>query len=264
MPIQDALKLKQIADIVPDAVKRFEEAERLNNADKAKIKEIDDKFDALFALPVQERKGRLEEFKKLQTERAKAATELKRKEFERNVAAFGFTENNCTVREGKVSKARSGLFASVKGAIEKLYAAGVFPDRPLTVNATHSRRSYHQTGTLFLSESCDPSTGVHEVSHFVEFGNSHVHERCLEFLRYRTAGEAARQLRQITGNTNYRQDEMARPDKFFNPYCGKDYGDRATEILSMGVERLTRDPKKFYSEDPEYFRFCVGIMRGQL
>lgn len=264
MKIEDALKLKQIADIVPDAVKRFEEAERLNNADKAKIKEIDDKFQALFALPVKERKTRLEEFKKLQTERAKAATELKRKAFERNVAAFGFTENNCTVREGKVSKARSGLFASVKGAVEKLYAARVFPDRPLTVNATRSRRSYHQTGALFLSASCDASTGVHEASHFVEFGNSHVHERCLEFLRYRTAGEAARPLRQITGNTNYRPNEMARPDKFFNPYCGKDYGDRATEILSMGVERLTRDPKGFYNTDPEYFNFCVGILRGQL
>lgn len=115
-----------------------------------------------------------------------------------------------------------------------------------------------------MSEHCDPSVAVHEASHFVEFGNAHVHERCLEFLRYRTAGERARPLREITGNIFYGRSEIARPDKFFNPYCGKDYGDRATEILSMGVERLTREPMVFYNSDPEYFLFCVGMIRGLL
>ena len=265
MGIQDALKLKQITGLVSaDTVTRFKEAERLNNADAARIEEIDKQLDALYHLPFQDRRARLDEYERLLAERGRVARDVKYNAFKRNVESFGFDENNCTVRTSHVSPVRRDVFTQAKEGIERLYASEVFPERPMAVNAERGRRSYHRTGELFLSEHCDPSVAVHEASHFVEFGNAHIHERCLEFLRYRTAGERARPLREITGNIAYGRSEIARPDKFFNPYCGKDYGDRATEILSMGVERLTREPMVFYNSDPEYFLFCVGMIRGLL
>lgn len=86
----------------------------------------------------------------------------------------------------------------------------------------------------------------------------------------RCAGEESRPLRELVPGGNYRADEYARKDHFFSPYCGKDYiskttGARdATEILSMGLQRLASEPEKFYNTDREYFNFCLGLVRGRL
>ena len=44
--------------------------------------------------------------------------------------------------------------------------------------------------------------------------------------------------------------ERARPDRFPNPYAGKDYGfGRPTEIVSMGVEEMFANPVDFVRKD---------------
>ena len=47
-------------------------------------------------------------------------------------------------------------------------------------------------------------------------------------------------------------------------YCGKYYGANDSEITSMGVELLYKDPVGFAKKDPEFFRFIVGQLRGSL
>jgi hypothetical protein len=42
-------------------------------------------------------------------------------------------------------------------------------------------------------------------------------------------------------------------------YMGRLYADQATEILTMGIERLMTDPREFLDNDPEYFRFILRI-----
>jgi hypothetical protein len=264
MKIEDALKLDQITKILSDVSTRFDEAQRLNQADEKRLQELDDKINSLFDLPFKERIKKREDYEKWKDERNKLYIEAPKNAFKRNVDAFGFTENNCIVKNGKISNARRAIYELGKYGIEKLYSKDVYPDRPIEVNATREERSFHQKGAVYLSDVCPGKTVVHEMSHFVEFANQHVHERCLEFLQYRTKGEDPKPLRELTGNSKYGEHEVARPDKFFNPYCGKDYGTRSTEILSMGVERLTKEPKEFYNTDPEYFNFCVGIIRGLL
>lgn len=264
MKIEDALKLDQIAKILSDVSTRFDEAQRLNQADEKRLQELDDKIKSLFNLPFKERIKKREDYEKWKDERNKLHIEAPKNAFKRNVDAFGFTENNCIVKDGKISNARRAIYELGKYGIEKLYSKDVYPDRPIEVNATREERSFHRKGAVYLSATCPGKTVVHEMSHFVEFANQHVHERCLEFLQYRTRGEDPKPLRELTGNSKYGEHEVARPDKFFNPYCGKDYGTRSTEILSMGVERLTKEPKEFYNTDPEYFNFCVGIIRGLL
>jgi hypothetical protein len=55
------------------------------------------------------------------------------------------------------------------------------------------------------------------------------------------------------------------PGKFFDPYCGKVYADEAqthaTEVLTMGVQRMVEDPHGFAKEDPGYFKFTLAQLR---
>lgn len=119
-------------------------------------------------------------------------------------------------------------------------------------------------------------TLVHELAHHMEHVNNHINNRCKEFLEYRTNGENHVQLNKLWlqnaedfekkayPNGPYEWDEIARPDNFFNPYCGKFYPDGNTEIFSMGVQRLLEDPINFLKEDKEYFYFIISLMRGEL
>jgi len=40
--------------------------------------------------------------------------------------------------------------------------------------------------------------------------------------------------------------------------------DGATEIISMGLEKMYKDPIAFLDKDPEYFEFIVKVMWGDL
>ena len=141
------------------------------------------------------------------------------------------------------------------------------------------------------SGSSSPSL-VHEFGHHLETTNPHFLERCAEFLRFRaessegTAGKA-HSLRRLVGDSRYGAGERAIPDKFDDPYCGKVYSRHAgpqpvpietatrfgtiktydvdaTELLSMGLERLHVDPVGFFTKDPEYYQFVMNLLRGTI
>lgn len=119
---------------------------------------------------------------------------------------------------------------------------------------------------------------VHEFAHIMEDSNPHIRKCCREFLINRTKGETALSLNELWlndpsttleerikhPNGPYEPDEKAKPDNFFDIYCGKIYSDGATEIFSMGIERLLTEPDLFKQEDPEYFYFIIKLMRGEL
>ena len=47
-------------------------------------------------------------------------------------------------------------------------------------------------------------------------------------------------------------------------YVGKDYGAKATEIISMGLQYFHNDPSGFCQKDPEFATFILGILDGSL
>ena len=66
-------------------------------------------------------------------------------------------------------------------------------------------------------------------------------------------------LKRLTG-ANYRADEMAYPDTFINPYVGKDYGGRASEVFSMALQHLeSYDSLLPLIADPEHFSLLMGF-----
>ena len=60
---------------------------------------------------------------------------------------------------------------------------------------------------------------------------------------------------------------MTKPDKFIDPYMGKQYKKAdgsyyATEVVSMGLEYMHSAPATLAMKDPEYFDFIFNLARG--
>jgi hypothetical protein len=93
--------------------------------------------------------------------------------------------------------------------------------------------------------------------------NKSVLQASMDFLKKRAEGQKAQSLKRLTGG-NYSRDEKAYKDKWEElggrVYTGKVYPD-ATEILTMGIERLDRNPAEFYQSDPEFFEFVIKTLQ---
>ena len=93
---------------------------------------------------------------------------------------------------------------------------------------------------------------------------SHILKASQDFLRKRAGNESPQKLSELTGNKEYKAYKEAYEDEFFSRggghYAGKIYPD-ATELLTMGIERLHENPVEFYFNDPEYFDFVIHTLQ---
>lgn len=105
-----------------------------------------------------------------------------------------------------------------------------------------------------------PATASHELGHRMEQVIPGINDLCQEFLRRRTAGETPVRLKDLFPLSRYRPDETTRKDRFVDPYMGKDYGDSATEILSMGLESVYNGTYNLWDDDPECADFILGVL----
>jgi len=111
------------------------------------------------------------------------------------------------------------------------------------------------------------ANAVHEFCHHIEFENPAISKACKAFRKSRTVGEQPQLLSVLTGDSDYGPEEKAFKDKWAelggSHYMGKYYGDDApaTEILTMGMERLFLDPIGFAQQDPEYFSFIIQTLQ---
>lgn len=126
------------------------------------------------------------------------------------------------------------------------------------------RAYYSQMGnSIHLEQHTSRATIFHEMGHWLESNVPGGNLAALSFLEYRTYGEAERPLNEISKVHGYRPDEVARSDKFNNPYTGKIYRNgSATEVTSMGMQRLAEDAAAFYRYDRSHFNFTVGMFRA--
>lgn len=108
-----------------------------------------------------------------------------------------------------------------------------------------------------------PSVIAHELGHCLE-EQPHVKKAAYAFLEARTSGDKLQKLSDLTGIKEYEDHEICRPDKFIDPYIGKEYmhmGKRyASEVVSMGVQKMFSDPDVLAAKDPEMFHFMLGVL----
>lgn len=167
------------------------------------------------------------------------------------------------IQIGSVSYSIKEVAEKLQNDLKGIINAKIIPNITLDIQYTASRRKYFSPlhNKLCLDKTTSHTTAIHETMHWLEHNNKKILEKSKAFLAYRTHGETAEKLSKITGDKRYKSYEIAKPDKFFNPYAGKIY-DNATEVLSMGLEHLTKDPINFYKSDPEYVNFIIGVLRG--
>ena len=125
-------------------------------------------------------------------------------------------------------------------------------------------RSFYRRGGIYMANKAPVEVVVHEAAHWLEESDPKIHSKVQKFFKKRTAGEKWQKLSELTGNPNYRDNEIAKPDKWPKPYMGKKANsEKNSEILSMGMEMMYKDPANFAKIDPEYFAFIHDTLRGK-
>lgn len=134
------------------------------------------------------------------------------------------------------------------------------------INLKNVKRGYYSHGspaTLALSERRGASnsfrTAIHELTHRQEYVNNAILEAEKEFYKLRTGSENSVRLKNVFPNSNYGREEITRVDNFLNAYMGKDYGGRAYELLSMGLDTLYTRPLDL-AKDREMFEWVIHML----
>jgi SPP1 gp7 family putative phage head morphogenesis protein len=127
-------------------------------------------------------------------------------------------------------------------------------------------RAFYRDSTraMYVSNSTPTSTMLHEYAHALEYASPEVSNMTKSFLQKRAKSQRIQKLSKLTGQSAYKDTEVAWEDEFKKRggehYMGKRYMGKATEILTMGIERLNKSPLEFKQRDPEYFNFMLEVL----
>lgn len=116
----------------------------------------------------------------------------------------------------------------------------------------------------------DIGCAIHEYAHRLQAALPDLDALFQQLHRRRTAGDRLRHL-----GRGYGRNEVGREDHYFDAYQGKEYSSGgALEVLTMAFQALLSvdpaapDPRHLqnframYTQDPEMFRFAVGLLFG--
>lgn len=97
-------------------------------------------------------------------------------------------------------------------------------------------------------------TSLHELGHRMEKAVDGILKAEKVFYDRRTTGESLEWL-----GSGYKRNETTRKDNFLHPYMGKDYGEDAYELVSMGFQMGYMDPKALM-KDSDMANFIYGLL----
>jgi hypothetical protein len=190
---------------------------------------------------------------------------------ERRVMAKSFAvEDKATINVAadRPKGAQAKAFNEAKEYLQSIMSYAAVGEQSVKVKATASRAYYNQ-GEVRLTSSDDAGTAAHEFGHHLN-EMDWVKERVNAFRAKRFTPDKKVNLSTTYPQYGYGQNEWGNPDdmeKLFPgkpadaAYIGKLYSDGQTEIVSMGLELLYRNPVHFAKTDPEYFSLIIGIIQ---
>jgi hypothetical protein len=106
-------------------------------------------------------------------------------------------------------------------------------------------------------------SAIHELMHDLENRWPEVSRKTKAFLDMRAS-------RNLTNRRTPRISKLRGGGKAFEDewsslggsnYTGRIYPDYATEILTMGMERMVQNPALFARQDPEFFKFIIEVVQ---
>lgn len=138
-------------------------------------------------------------------------------------------------------------------------------------------RAFHRNGLradngAYLTKTDNVGTYIHELAHRIEQDTPGILDKAAEFrdMRIARAGTKDVKMVDVFPNHGFEDWEKGNKDEFDKAfdsadahYIGKKYNG-ATEVISMGIQKIYEDPQHFAEKDPEYFNFIVGVLRGVL
>jgi hypothetical protein len=173
-------------------------------------------------------------------------------------------------KTGTLNQEQSTKLITGINAFKKMVGVDTVDGKTLKVAALDASfgkaadRSFYGRGAVYMADKAPVEVVVHEAAHWLEESDPKIHDKVQKFFESRTAGEKWQKLSELTGNSNYGDNEVAKPDKWPKPYMGKKTNsDKNSEILSMGMEMMYKDPAGFAKTDPEYFGFIYNTLRGR-
>ena len=129
-------------------------------------------------------------------------------------------------------------------------------------------RTHHSGDVIYVAKSRVSSRIIfHEFGHHIEDNKRTIHRACVKFLDNRTKDEKEVKLDDLFPGLGYRDDEIAKPDKFIHPYVGKIYPYMAaTEVISKGIEKFESEEslEDFYNADREHFGLVLACIAGRI
>ena len=169
--------------------------------------------------------------------------------------------NNIKCSKAQKSNVANGLAMYSKEFVNTLEYRGV----EVNTIKKGSRAFYSVSyGEVNVTLQDSYGTVAHEFAHALESYVPKIKNIEKEFYERRTGNESSVSLRDVTGNLNYRSNEITKLDKFLNPYMGKDYSrrdgdDHNYELLSMGMTYLYNKPNEL-TKDKDYMNFVLGCL----
>lgn len=128
-------------------------------------------------------------------------------------------------------------------------------------------RAFHKGGNIWITNRQERHIIVHELAHAIERQNPIVLRNATKFYKQRTRGTKEISLNKLYKTNAYNNNEFAKPDKFMVKYMGKVYRPygriEATELISMGLEKMSKSATNLAVKDPHYFSMVYDSMRGR-
>ncbi|WP_071131356.1 minor capsid protein [Enterococcus timonensis] len=150
---------------------------------------------------------------------------------------------------------------------------GFFSHEMVTAKANFLSGTKRGDGISIYSSGTRKTTAYHEIGHMVDHFNSNLIRIEKDFIAKRTAAENFTRLNVIFPYNGYGNNEVTKKDNFISPYIGKDYGNRATEVFSMGLESIFEPEDGFVkgiengeaiyakiTDDMEYLHLIIGLI----
>ena len=172
--------------------------------------------------------------------------------------SISFTTGLNEAEQRDIKEFASDFYRLTQGKANSIMSISHISERAHARSLTYSI----DTGDSIKSIRAKP-TMFHEMGHFIEFEDQRIGLASKEWVQSRATGEPEK-LSKITGSSLYRDDEVAVPGDFIDPYAGKIYKNETSEVISIGMEAMTDASAMadFYSRDPEHFFFVLGAMRN--
>lgn len=179
-------------------------------------------------------------------------------------------ETSVTIEIAKDVVASKNVQSRLNGSVDwvnSVRPAGAEPMNITLAEVVPSGRAYAipENKELYMTARDQPLIYVHELAHVLETQSPHVPKVSIEYRdrNYQTDGPE-RKISEITNNSIYDDDEVGYPARLgkeaLHAYLGKVYDDTATEVFSMGLERMYDNPARLRQEAPDLFETTIRAL----